>query len=287
MKGFTSSSDFYKEMTKKNIGVYTQEEQDRLRDAKVIILGLGGVGGAIASLCARSGVGSISGVDPDRFELSNLNRQAFATIESLGKPKSETAEKCLLEINPHLHLCFTFAAIDEENAEALLKDHDVVIEALDDMPSRIIAHRAARKLGIPSIAMSGSPPHRGFVSTFLPHGIDYETALNLPTLGKSMQDPSVVELVQNIKKQRAENAVKYGAPQSWANDFCAAKVGWIITPIRATLIASFCAHEALQLLIKQEPLAVAPKGIIINLDNLLTPASVIDPELGYWDAGSL
>ena len=182
MKNATLHPHFYQEMTKKNIGVYTQEEQNRLYYGKVIILGLGGVGGAIAMLCVRSGIGSISGVDPDTFEVSNLNRQAFATIESLGQSKSETAKKCLLEINPHLNVCFTYAAINEDNAEELLKGHDVVIEALDDMPSRIIAHRAARKLGIPSIAMSGSPPHRGFVITFLPEGIDYETALNLPTI---------------------------------------------------------------------------------------------------------
>lgn len=287
MKNSALNPDFYQEMTKKNIGVYTQEEQNRLRDGKVIVLGLGGVGGAIAMLCVRSGIGIISGVDPDTFEVSNLNRQAFATIESLGKSKSETAEKYLLEINPYLNVRFTHAAINEDNAEELLKGHDVVIEALDDMPSRIIAHRAARKLGIPSIGMSGSPPHRGFVSTFLSDGIDYETALNLPTVGKSMKDPEIIELVQNIKKQRAENAVQHGAPQEWANDFRAGKAGWIITPIRATLIASFCAHEALQLLIKQPPLAVAPKGIVINLDNLSVPVSVIEPESGYWDAGLL
>ena len=69
MKKATLNSDFYQEMTKKNIGVYTQEEQNRLRDGKVIILGLGGVGGAIAILCVRSGIGSISGVDPDRMSL--------------------------------------------------------------------------------------------------------------------------------------------------------------------------------------------------------------------------
>lgn len=287
MKNSALELDFYQEMTKKNIGVYTQEEQNRLRDGKIVILGLGGVGGAIATLCVRSGVGSISGVDPDTFEVSNLNRQAFATMKSLGKSKSETAEKCLLEINPRLQVRFTCAAINENNAEELLKGHDIVIEALDDMPSRIIAHRAARKLNIPSIGMSGSPPHRGFVSTFLPDGIDYETALSLPTLGKSMQEASVIELVQNIKKKRAENAVQHGAPQDWANDFKEGKAGWIITPIRATLIASFCAHEALQLLIKQQPLAVAPKGIVIDLDNLSTPVSVIQPACGYWDAGSL
>ncbi len=281
------NSDFYQEMTKKNIGVYTQEEQNMLRKGKVIILGLGGVGGSIATLCARSGIGSISGVDPDTFEISNLNRQAFATIETIGKSKSESAKNALLQINPHLKVNFQALAINENNAEKIIEGHDIVIEALDDMPSRIIAHRAARKLGIPSIAMSGSPPHRGFVSTFSPTGIDYETALNLPTIGKSMQEDGMIELVQNIKKQRAENAVQHGAPEKWANDFCSGKAGWIITPIRATLIASFCTHEALQLIIKKKPLADAPKAIIIDLDNLFAPVSVINPELGLWDAGSL
>ncbi len=276
--------EFYNEITKKNIGVYTEEEQARLRNSRIIIFGLGGVGGMESILCTRSGIGHISGVDPDTFELSNTNRQMMAMSSTMNQYKSVATEKHLKDINPILSTSFQNIRVTEDNVYELIKGHDLVLEALDDMPSRIVVHRAARALGIPSISMSGSPPHRGFVSSFSPDGISYEDALNIPTHGKSMSDPSVTQFVHDIKKKRAQYSVSKGAPQSWADDFCSGKAGWIITPIRASLLASFSCHEAIQILIGQKPLAPAPKGIYIDMDNLTNPVSVINPECGHWEA---
>ncbi len=280
-------NEFYWEMIKKNIGVYTEEQQNKLRNSKVIILGLGGVGGMEAVLCARSGIGHISGVDPDYFEPSNSNRQMLATTSTMNEYKSIATERHLREINPFLNTSFYNLRVTEENVMQLIAGHDLVLEALDDMPSRIIAHRAARALGIPSISMSGSPPHRGFVSSFFPAGIAYEEALNLKTQSKSMADPQVIDLVNDLKKHRAQHSVTHGAPQAWADDFCSGKAGWIITSIRATLIAAFSVHEALQILIGATPLARAPKGIIIDMNDLNTPVKVVNPQSGFWEAGEI
>jgi molybdopterin/thiamine biosynthesis adenylyltransferase len=281
------SDDFYSEMTKKNIGVYTLEEQTKLRNSRVIIFGLGGVGGMEAILCARAGIGHISGVDPDTFEISNINRQMLAMSSTINEYKSDSTEKHLKDINPYLSTNFHNIRVTQQNVHELMDGHTLVLEALDDMPSRIIVHRAARALGIPSISMSGSPPHRGFVSCFFPDDISYEDALNLKTKGKDMSDSSVVKFVQDIKKARALYSVTRGAPETWANDFCNGAAGWIITPIRATLIASFSCHEAIQILIGKKPLAPAPKGIIIDLDNLTSPVSVINPSKGHFEAYEL
>ncbi len=279
-----SASEFYNEITKKNIGVYTPKEQDRLYNSKIIIFGLGGVGGMESILLTRSGIGHITGVDPDIFELSNTNRQMMAMSSTMNEYKSVATEKHLKDINPYLSTNFKSIRVTEENVDELITGHDLVLEALDDMPSRIVVHRAARGLGIPSISMSGSPPHRGFVSSFFPDGISYEDALNIPTKGKSISDPLVTQFVHDIKKKRAQYSVSKGAPQSWADDFCSGRAGWIITPIRASLIASFSCHEAIQILIKQEPLAKAPKGVYIDMDNLTNPVSVINPPCGHWEA---
>lgn len=284
MTNTNSPDDFYFEMTKKNIGVYTKEEQTKLRESRVIIFGLGGVGGMEAILCARSGIGHISGVDPDIFELSNTNRQMLAMSSTMNEYKSDATKRHLIDINPFLSTDFHNVRVTEDNVYELMQNHDLVLEALDDMPSRIIVHRTAKILGIPSISMSGSPPHRGFVSSFFPEGMSYEDALNIKTQGKKISDPSVTDFVQDIKKKRAQYSVTKGAPQSWADDFCSGKTGWIITPIRATLIASFSCHEAIQILIGRQPLAPAPKGLYIDLDNLSNPVSVIDPPKGYWEA---
>ena len=279
-----SSNEFYNEVTKKIIGVYTPKEQERLRNSKIIIFGLGGVGGMESILCARSGIGHISGVDPDIFELSNTNRQMMAMTSTMNEYKSVATEKHLKDINPYLSTNFQNIRVNEDNVDELIKGHDLVLEALDDMPSRIVVHRAAKKHGIPSVSMSGSPPHRGFVSSFFPDGMSYEDALNIPTKGKSISDPVVTKFVHDIKKKRAQYSVSKGAPQSWADDFCSGRAGWIITPIRASLIASFSCHEAIQILIGQEPLARAPKGVYIDMDNLSNPVSVINPPCGYWEA---
>ncbi|WJQ82852.1 HesA/MoeB/ThiF family protein [Brevibacillus brevis] len=277
---------FYWEMVKKNIGVYTTEEQKRLKDGKVIIFGLGGVGGMEAILCARMGIGHVTGVDPDEFEVSNINRQMLATVHSLGKSKAATAEEVLQSINPYISVRCVQANVDEDNVLELMKGHDLVIEAVDDIPSRVIIHRTARELGIPSVGMSGSPPNRGFVSSFFPDGISYETALNIPGAGEKLTNEALRQEIADIKKARAWHSVKEGAPKEWAEDFCEGKAGWIITPVRAHLISLFSFHEAVQILTGREPLARAPKGVLINLDTE-TPVKVTTPPDGTWNYATL
>ncbi|MGG4449384.1 HesA/MoeB/ThiF family protein [Brevibacillus porteri] len=277
---------FYWEMVKKNIGVYTTEEQNRLKEGRVIIFGLGGVGGMEAILCARMGIGQVTGVDPDEFEVSNINRQMLATVHSLGKSKAATAEEALQSINPYISVRCVQANVDEDNVLELMKGHDLVIEAVDDIPSRVIIHRTARELGIPSVGMSGSPPTRGFVSSFFPDGISYETVLNIPGAGGKLTNEALRQEIADIKKARAWHSVKEGAPKEWAEDFCEGKAGWIITPVRAHLIALFSFHEAVQILTGREPLARAPKGVLINLDTD-TPVKVTTPPDGTWNYATL
>ncbi|MCL4456319.1 MAG: ThiF family adenylyltransferase [Nitrospirae bacterium] len=278
---------FYWEMVKRNIGVYTIEEQEKLRKARVAVCGLGGVGGYEAILCARMGIGGITGMDMDSFDISNINRQMLASTSTLDEPKALVAERIIREINPTIEVKTVKARVDEDNAVELLSGHDIVLEAVDDMPSRVIIHRTARELGIPSVGMSGSPPNRGFVSSFFPEGVPYEAALNLPCMGKKLTAMELRQQIADIKKKRAWYSVKMGAPASWAGNYCEGKDGWIITPVRAHLLALFSFHEAVQILTGREPLAPAPKGILIDLDNLQYPIRVVEPPEGGWDYTTL
>lgn len=278
--------DFYWEAVSKNIGVYSEREQQRLRDARVVLFGLGGVGGMQALLCARMGIGHLTGVDHDEFEISNLNRQMIATTDNLGRSKAEATEQAVRAINPYLSTCFVRARVDEDNASSLIDGGDIVIEAVDDMPSRVIIHRTARELGIPSVGMSGSPPNRGFVSSFFPDGVHYEDVLNLPGKGRKLTDPDLRRQIAEIKKARARYSVGLGAPAGWAEAFCAGKAGWIITPARAVMIATFSFHEVTQILTGREPLARAPKAVLIDLDSP-APARVAHAPEGGWDYSQL
>lgn len=262
-----NDTEFYWELVKKNIGVYSKEEQQKLKESKVIIFGLGGVGGVQAILCARMGIGHVTGIDPDEFEISNINRQMLASTSVVGKAKARVGEETVKDINPYISTRFIQTSVNEENVVDLIKNHDVVIEAVDDMPSRVIIHRTARELGIPSVGMSGSPPNRGFVSSFFPDGVHYEDILNLPGKGIKLTNEAIRKQIADIKKERAWYSVQQGAPQEWAEDFCEGKVGWIITPVRAMLLATFSFHEAVQILTGRVPIAPAPKALIINLDS--------------------
>lgn len=278
---------FYYEMVKRNIGVYTIEEQEKLRKARVAVCGLGGVGGYEAILCARMGIGCVTGIDMDSFEVSNINRQMLASAAVVQEHKASVAERILKEINPTMEVKTIKVKIDEDNAAELLNGHDIVLEAVDDMPSRVIIHRTARELGIPSVGMSGSPPNRGFVSSFFPDGVPYEVALNLPGMGKKLTDMELRQQIADIKKKRAWYSVKRGAPASWASDYCEGKAGWIITPVRAHLLALFSFHEAVQILTGREPLARAPRGILIDIDDFQCPVRVTEPPEGKWDYSTL
>ena len=282
----TEEDIFYREMVDRNIGVYTWEEQERLRRSRVAICGLGGVGGYEAILCARMGIGSVTGVDFDSFEVSNINRQMLATRDTIDRPKADAMEEALKSINPGMEVNSHQTQVDEDNVADLLSGHDVVLEAVDDMPTRVIIHRTARELGIPSVGMSGSPPTRGFVATFLPDGVRYEDALNLPEPGKKLTDMELRQRIADIKKKRAWHSVKLGAPAEWAQAYCDSKASWIITPVRAHLLSLFSFHEVVQLLAGREPLAVAPKGILIDLSQQ-TPVVVSGAPPGGWDYATL
>lgn len=156
-------NQYYWEMVKKNIGVYSREEQERLRNAKVIIFGLGGVGGYEVILCARMGLGHITGVDPDEFEVSNINRQMLSFVSRIGSNKAETAAELLQDINPSINIHVTQDFVTEQNAIDLLNNTDVIVDATDDLVARVIIHRAAATLGIPSIWIAVTPPFRGGV----------------------------------------------------------------------------------------------------------------------------
>lgn len=284
--GTATAAAFYREMTRRNIGVYSEEEQERLRRARVLICGLGGVGGLQAVLCARMGIGAVTGGDPDVFDVTNLNRQMLSSVSSLGEAKPAAGERVLRAINPLMEVRMIRARVDEDNAATLMAGHDLVLEAVDDMPSRVIIHRTARELGIPSVGISGSPPRRGFVSTFLPGGVPYEVALNLPGMGRKLTDPELRREIAAIKVRRAWYLVERGAPAEWARAYEAGEAGWIITPVRAFLLATFAFHEAVQVLTGRQPLAPAPKGLLIDLD-ANPPVRVADPPPGGWDYATL
>ena len=138
----------YEEAFKRNRGLITEEEQEKLRNSRVAIAGMGGVGGVHLITLARLGIGKFTIADPDVFEVANFNRQYGATISNLGRNKAEVMAEAALDVNPELQLRVMPHAIDASNVDKLLRDADLLIDGLDFFAidaRRTIFRRAAER----------------------------------------------------------------------------------------------------------------------------------------------
>lgn len=116
-----------------------QVAMERLQSRKVIVFGVGGVGGWCAESLVRSGVGNITLVDSDSVALSNINRQLMATTKTIGQPKVEVLKNRLLEINPSLKIeAIQKFYCEETAADFSLDDYDYVVDAIDSLKDKAL-----------------------------------------------------------------------------------------------------------------------------------------------------
>ncbi len=135
----------------RNEKMLSPAENQRLRTFRVAVVGCGGLGGYIIEMLARLGIGHLTLIDGDVFEPSNLNRQLLSTPEKLGQPKASEARLRVKEINPEVKTEAIYEFLNEENAERILAQHDLIFDALDNVKSRRIIEMAAEKLDIPMV----------------------------------------------------------------------------------------------------------------------------------------
>ncbi|MEE4351586.1 MAG: HesA/MoeB/ThiF family protein [Desulfatiglans sp.] len=127
------------------------EEQLRLAESKVGVVGTGGLGGQTIMLLARIGIGHLVIADPDAFDETNLNRQAFSTCQALGSPKVGIVASVVQGINPAVVLTCHQKRIEPSNVRKMLEGCHLVVDALDNVPDRFLLEKAAKELGIPMI----------------------------------------------------------------------------------------------------------------------------------------
>ena len=135
----------------RNIPALTEEECLLLQKKRILVVGCGGLGGHIIDQLARIGVGFLRVVDGDVFEETNLNRQLLSDVSVLGISKAKAATAHIARVNPNI----TAEAVEEfltpENAAGLLNGCDIVMDALDNVPSRKILATACTEAGIPYV----------------------------------------------------------------------------------------------------------------------------------------
>lgn len=141
----------YSQAFSRNLGWVTPAEQQALRDKRVAIAGLGGVGGAALLTLARLGIGKFNIADFDRFELANFNRQSGATVATLGQAKVDVMRQMALDINPELDIGLYPKGVDEGNLPEFLRGVDLLIDCIDYFcaAARTQTCNACRRLGVP------------------------------------------------------------------------------------------------------------------------------------------
>jgi molybdopterin/thiamine biosynthesis adenylyltransferase len=189
--------DGYWEIASRQMSIVTRSEQERFKDAKITVIGCGGIGGETIEMLARMGIGELILVDEDAYDLSNLNRQTLATIKDLGLVKSEVAAEKVRLINPYVKTTTFNEHIDRTNIDKVIADSDIVIDALDNVLTRVIVSRKAKEKGIPYIhgAIHGTV---GQITVFLPNSDKtYEEMFNLPSIDKELDDETI-EALKNV-----------------------------------------------------------------------------------------
>jgi molybdopterin-synthase adenylyltransferase len=142
----------------RNLSTLTPGEQATLLKTSVAVVGLGGLGGVVVEILARQGIGAVTLIDGDCFEESNLNRQLLCTMDRLGMPKAQAAAERVQRINPSVSTRAHGLFLTADNAPQLLAGSALVVDCLDNLPTRFAVETACRRLNVPlvSAAVAGA-----------------------------------------------------------------------------------------------------------------------------------
>jgi adenylyltransferase/sulfurtransferase len=127
------------------------EGQRRLKDARVLVVGAGGLGSPVAMYLAAAGIGTLGLVDFDVVDFSNLQRQILHATPDVGRPKLESARARLAGLNPGISIRTHQARLDSTNALEILSEYDVIVDGTDNFPTRYLINDACVLLGKPNV----------------------------------------------------------------------------------------------------------------------------------------
>ena len=246
-------SFIYEEAFSRNIGWVTREEQCQLREKRVAIAGLGGVGGIHLLTLCRLGIGRFHLADFDSFDLVNFNRQTGATISTLNLPKLEVMVQQALDINPDLQIKGFPNGVTADNLDDFLEGVDIYIDGLDffAFQARQDVFSACAAKGIP--AVTAAPLGMGAaVLNFMPGGITFDEYFRLND-GTEAEKP--VRFLMGIAPARLQ--MRYLADPSTVD--LANRKG-PSTIMACQLCAGIAATEALKILLGRGPIRTAPRG---------------------------
>ena len=242
----------YAEFTTRNIGFVTPEQQQQLRNGRLFIAGVGGMGGAAFVTLVRAGVGHIGIADIDRFEVSNLNRQLAANLDTVDTAKVAASVEMARKINPEIELP-TYGSEWIECLEEITQSYNVIINGTDDTRATVALLRAAGKAGATVIdAYAASLPS---VYVIRPDAPRPEERMGYPTVGCAPQDITD-EMEQVCVRKELEYVLTHSSSRKYvdldiAAEFAAGKRSRFSFAPMVITTGNLMAYEAIALLLGQ------------------------------------
>jgi len=263
----------------RNIGIFTETEQEQLKNSTVAVAGMGGIGGLLVERLIRMGVGNVRITDLGTFEPSNLNRQYGSSMLTMDLKKAEVVAQNIKEINPEVNIYYDNNGITSEvDAIQFVDGADLVIDEMDyaAWKESIYLQRAARKRGI-YYFFNGAIGFGTLLANFDPQGITLEEYDNIPPnedLEKLVKSSVPFDRILPVVPSYATNAMSMEMVQEIIAGerpvpTCSAGVG---------LAAVLAAGNAINILLKRTEIINAPKYIYIDLlDQKFLIGSVSEP----------
>ena len=176
--------------------LYSEEKTAAFRPQKIVLVGLGGVGLYALENLARAGIKRFVLIDGDVFEPSNLNRQLYATLDTLGQKKAEAAKARIARIDPAIEAESVPEFLSKDNIDDIVpKDADFIIDAIDDIPAKAEIILFALRNGIPVISSMGTARRTD------------PSKMTVTTLGKTTACPLARKLRKLLREEPASKAV--------------------------------------------------------------------------------
>jgi hypothetical protein len=253
-RGFIVQAFDYDQAFSRNLGWVRDAEQSRLRQARVAIAGLGGVGGFHLLTLARLGIGHFTIADLDVFEVANFNRQAGASQATVGRAKVEVLAEMARDINPECQLALFPDGVSKDNLDEFFQGVDLYVDGLDffafEARERVFAYCAEHRIPAITVAPLGMS---AALLNFLPGGMtfeDYFQVAGLPDLEKAVRflvglAPALLHRHYLVDQTRVDLKSRRGPS----------------TPMACMLCAGVAGSEALKLLLDRGRVLAAPHGV--------------------------
>ncbi|MFX0012880.1 MAG: ThiF family adenylyltransferase [Candidatus Hermodarchaeota archaeon] len=256
-------SEFYSRFISRNIGIISVNEQEKIRNSKIAIFGVGGLGAPLAEQLVRAGCEHITIIDNGKFETSNLNRQ-YCTINDMGKLKVDVINDLLKLINPQVEIIKIYSA--EDTLKEIVQNIDIAILTLDDLPLSISIARICRDYNIPLLESWGIPYI--WCWWFNSDNISYEKCYNFPTEHLTITEMKKDrELLTNLKLKLYEKLLqfpnikeRYDREPGTVNGLIQGKLPLISFAPIVRMTASYLAFEVIFTgILKIKKMILAPK----------------------------